>query len=134
MPFKIIFGIICLTLGSILSYQDIRYKKINLILTILYCVSCFVIRTENFTFIPFYILIIIGVFYKIFMRKLAFGMGDYIFLFSSCFLIDENFWPVFLIISGIVGCILSIFCKKSNKIPFIPSIFVAMLSSMNILK
>ena len=113
--------------GIILIIQDWRFMQIDLWAALGFLISCVthnLLNRAEFCFVPFLIIVSIGVFSGILFRKKVFGTGDYVITFAISFVMPEQMWPFFLILSGGIGVLTSLILKES-KIPFIPALIFA---------
>lgn len=88
--------------------------------------------------IPCCIYLVIGAIYYCMLKKHAFGAADYLVIAAISFLIQENDWPLFLVINGGIGTLIGVYVKHKNEktIPFIPVIMLSVLLTniVNILR
>ena len=112
----------------ILSVQDIKYREVNIVPLLIFCISCFgwYIMHPHCSLVLFCIFVCIGLSTKIFLKKESIGLADYfVILFVSPFLYNINL-SLLLILIGIFGIITSIFMRSKN-IPFILPILLSVL-------
>lgn len=120
--------LIILISSTLLSIQDIKYGGVSITPLSVFCMSCFAwyLLHHNCSLVLFCIFVFIGVITKIFFKKEAIGIADYlVILFVSPFLYNTNLSFV-LILIGIFGIITSLFIKSKN-IPFILPILLSVL-------
>lgn len=108
----------------IICFQDIKSQAVNIWVLFSFLISCVffgIFITRSFSIVPLLIFIFLGMFYYIVQRRYAFGLADYVVVFAISFLIPEDVWPFFLILSGAFGILSSIFYEK-KRFPFIPAL------------
>ena len=113
--------------GLILIYQDFRESKVGIIPVILFLLSClgFYFINREICLIPAILFFAIGGLFYILKKKMAFGIADYIVIFSISFVLPKSHWPEFLAICGGLGILTSLYFKD-KKFPFIPSILISL--------
>ena len=115
-------------ISFLLSFQDIKHKKVNLNLCVMFLLSCVcygIIKKLSPCFFPFFIFSTIGILYFLLKKKKAFGAADYFIVFGISFVLDSEYWPCFLILCGLIGIIFSLLNKKEKEFPFIPSMLLS---------
>ena len=114
--------------GGILAYQDFKSQNVSALPLLLFLASCTGLgfATKNFCCFPLLIFFGISLGFYLLKKKQAFGIADYVVVLAVSFLISNDSWPFFLILSGAFGVVLSVFFK-SPKFPFIPGILMATL-------
>jgi hypothetical protein len=122
-------AIVLLTVsGALLSYQDFVYRRVNLLLLLLYTVTAIAFNFHIPSIWPPIIFASIGLIYWVWRRKQAFGWADYILVVANSFIIKDSTWPIFITCCGLYGTIFGIFCKET--IPLVPVILLATVSTI----
>ncbi|MDR1475718.1 MAG: hypothetical protein LBI20_00125 [Holosporales bacterium] len=129
MQLEIIQNILILATGAAICIQDFLRRMVNLLVLLIFTLSC----CSKFFFgctpcyYPFIIIIITGIAYHFIKRRKAFGSADYIVAFAISFMISSENWHIFLTLCGGFGALIGIIqrSRKEENIPFIPAILFA---------
>ncbi len=117
-----------ITTSVFLSMQDIKHKKVNLSLVLLFLGICVYYGQKSDVspcFIPALIFIFLGSLYYLIKKASCFGMADYLIIFGVSFILPPDTWQYFLISCGFIGCILGWIYKKDKRFPFVPAILLS---------
>lgn len=128
MQFEIITYTLIFIFGVILIIQDWRSKTVNLFPVLGFLLSCildfFIENQKSICLYPIIIFAVISLFYQLKSHKKAFGFADYIIALAILFILPNNSWPLFIIMTGVFG--ISIGAIRQEKIiPFIPALILS---------
>lgn len=129
--------LIVLVSGGVLCIQDWRTHSVSVFPLLVFILSCFfyyLTRKECSIFL-FVVVLCIGLFSKIFLKKNVCGTADYFISISISPFLDNRDLPILLILIGCIGIFASIL-RKNKIIPFVPAMLIStlVLSVANSLK
>lgn len=128
LVWDILFYVAICAFGIVLAIQDLKLQSVSFLSLLAFFVFCATdgIFHKNYTFIPVFIFLLIGLTYRVFKGHSVFGMADYIVVSAVSFLLNSAQVPFFIILCGVLGVITS-FVLRQRRFPFIPAILVSTL-------
>ncbi len=111
-----------------MAIQDLKSQSVSFLLLLGFFTFCAMsgIFHKNYTFIPVFIFLLIGLTYYVFKRHSVFGVADYIVVSAVSFLLSDAQVPYFITLCGVFGIVTSLILK-SRKFPFIPAVLLSVL-------